>query len=184
MEIKPRSTGDGKQSRRDFLLVGGVLLLLVGALVAIYLVAMPHIEDMMARPEPEPAPKDELQVAAERGEAWAQFRLGFMYSVGVDRSKDMAAAAGWMRKAADQNHGDAQFELAAMYSNGDGVEKDLSKAYYWFYRAEIKGHKLAAAKLKLMEKELSAADRVVLQKRAKENSQIIEASQDVQNLGK
>ena len=168
MEIKPTSTGDRKQSRRDFLLVGGVLLLLVGALVAIYQVAMPRIEDLMARPEPEPASKDELEVAAERGEAWAQHRLAVQLSTGTDRKKNAPQAAEWFRKAAHQNHADAQYELGLLFETGEGVTANLPEAYYWVLLSDLNSNQLAKAKLLSLAARLTFGERANAERRAEQ----------------
>jgi len=60
-------------------------------------------------------PAGYLRMAAEQGDAKAQFDLGRLYSEGNGVRKDNAEAAKWIRKAAEQGHAMAQFHLAAMH---------------------------------------------------------------------
>lgn len=95
-----------------------------------------------------------LEPAAERGEPWAQLRLGVGYELGAGYEKNIPKAISWYKKAAVQTaEGEwadgllagavgkagyfnqnsdaliAQHQLAGIYFRGDGVEKDLVKAY-------------------------------------------------------
>jgi hypothetical protein len=95
-----------------------------------------------------------LEPAAERGEPWAQLRLGVGYELGAGYPKDISKAIYWYKKAAVQlaegnwangllvgaagkvgyfnQNGDAliaQHQLAGIYFRGDSVERDLVKAY-------------------------------------------------------
>lgn len=95
-----------------------------------------------------------LEPAAERGEPWAQLRLGVGYELGAGYKKDISKAIFWYKKAAVQmaegnwangllvgatgktgyfnQNSDAliaQHQLAGIYFRGNGVEKDLVKAY-------------------------------------------------------
>lgn len=95
-----------------------------------------------------------LEPSAERGEPWAQLRLGVGYELGAGYPKDIQKAIYWYKKAAVQTaegdwangmlvgaagkagyfnqNGDAliaQHQLAGIYFRGDGVGKDLVKAY-------------------------------------------------------
>ena len=66
----------------------------------------------------------EIRAAAEKGDADAQFELGF-YCVAVLCGKEKAAAEKWFRKAAEQGHVAAR---AMCFSEGYGVERDIAKA--------------------------------------------------------
>jgi uncharacterized protein len=48
---------------------------------------------------------------ADRGDADAQYRLGFMYAHGEGVTQDYVFAVIWYRKAAEQGYGDAQYVL-------------------------------------------------------------------------
>ena len=68
---------------------------------------------------------------AERGNAKAQVRLGWMYSVGRGVPQNYLQAANWYRRAAEQGEVAAQFALGLLYNKGHGVPKDLVLAHMW-----------------------------------------------------
>ena len=95
-----------------------------------------------------------LDPAAERGEPWAQLRLGVTYELGVGVEKDINKAIEWYTKAAAQEGEGAwaegqivgavgktgffnqksdaliaQHQMANIYLKGEGVPRDLSKAF-------------------------------------------------------
>lgn len=97
-----------------------------------------------------------LRPAAERGEPWAQLRMGFLYEKGFGVEKDTREAVDWYRKAARQTgtggwaegkmigalgrpgyfnqNSDAllaQYWIGHIYFRGDGVTRDLVEAYFW-----------------------------------------------------
>ncbi|MEW8660456.1 MAG: tetratricopeptide repeat protein [Candidatus Thiodiazotropha endolucinida] len=94
-----------------------------------------------------------LKPAAERGEPWAQLRMGVAYELGSGVTKDIPTAIAWYEKAASQeSEGNwangqlvgtagkagyfnqnsdaliAKFQLANIYLRGEGVPQDLKKA--------------------------------------------------------
>ena len=96
---------------------------------------------------------DILKPAAERGEPWAQLRMGVAYELGTGVTKDIPTAIAWYEKAAFQeSEGDwangqlvgavgkagyfnqnsdaliAKFQLANIYLRGEGVEPNPAKA--------------------------------------------------------
>jgi len=71
------------------------------------------------------------RIAADAGDADAQFRLGWMAYVGEGVRKDYAEAARWWRLAAEQGNAVAQYDLGLMYLNGEGVRQDYVSAYLW-----------------------------------------------------
>ena len=77
--------------------------------------------------------------AAERGEARAQYRWGFMAEWGYAVRRDVAEAAKWYRKAADQGVLDAQKRLGLMYAVGKGVGEDQTEAIRWQEKAAEQG---------------------------------------------
>lgn len=80
-----------------------------------------------------------LRAEAERGDAQAQFEIGFRYFSGDGLGQDFATAAEWWLKAAAQDHVAAQVNLAQMYENGVGVTRDSEEATRWFLRAAQEG---------------------------------------------
>ncbi len=92
------------------------------------------------KPEPLPAPapkpkKDPTLMAAEQGDANAQFKLGHLYSIGKGVPKSASEAIKWYRKAAGQGHARAQYNLGAAYVNGAGVRSNKKTAIDWFFKA-------------------------------------------------
>ena len=71
------------------------------------------------------------RLAAERGDAEAQYNLGSMYYWGRGVLQDDKKAAQWYRAAADQGHVLAQYNLGTMHAEKRGVEKTLQ----WYYSA-------------------------------------------------
>jgi TPR repeat protein len=71
------------------------------------------------------------RIAADAGDADAQFRLGWMSYVGEGVRKDYADAARWWRLSAEQGNAVAQYDLGLMYLNGEGVRQDYVSAYMW-----------------------------------------------------
>ena len=92
----------------------------------------------------------ELRPLAERGDAEAQYRLGWMYEFGKGVAADMAQALVWFRKAAAQGNALAQVELGVLYATGEGVVQDDAQAVAWFQKAATQGNATAQYNLGLM----------------------------------
>jgi TPR repeat protein len=91
-----------------------------------------------------PAEKIEnYRKAAEKGDAIAQYLLGYCYAKGEGVSKDLAEAVKWYRKAAEQGDADAQYALGYRYENGEGVAKDAAQAAKWYRKAANQGDAIA-----------------------------------------
>lgn len=89
--------------------------------------------------------------AAEKGYAWAQYKLGECYANNVGVQKNEAKAIEWYSKAVEQwreikfrksytkdlTHGipEAQFKLGNCYANGIGVNKDVDRAVNLYTKA-------------------------------------------------
>jgi len=84
-------------------------------------------------PEKKPVPLG--LAAAERGDANAQFKLGYMYGTGQGAPKNNAEAVKWYRRAAAQGHARAQYNLGAAYANGTGLKADSETAVKWLSKA-------------------------------------------------
>ena len=80
-----------------------------------------------------------LSPLADRGDARAQFDLGFMHAYGWGGARNPAEALAWYRKAADQGLPVAQHFLGLAYANGDGVRPDHAEAARWFGRSAAQG---------------------------------------------
>lgn len=81
----------------------------------------------------------QLSPLAERGDARAQFDIGFMHARGWGVPPNPAEAIAWYRKAADQGLPVAQHFLGIAYVNGEGVQHDDTQAARWFARAAAQG---------------------------------------------
>ena len=86
-------------------------------------------------PSPKPKTPEEQKLAAEKGDAEAQYMLGvryYMTGMGGMNVKDQAEAIKWLRMASNQGHSYAQFMLAHCYESGQCVPMDKIEAYaYW-----------------------------------------------------
>lgn len=75
---------------------------------------------------------EELVRIAERGDAQAQFDLGFMYATGISHFEvDDAEAVSWYRRAAEQGFAPAQSALGRAYAHGPVLEQDFTQAATW-----------------------------------------------------
>ena len=86
-----------------------------------------------------------MRVAADQGNAVAQYNLGAMYANGRGVTQDDKEAVKWYRLSADQGYALAQFNLGVAYANGQGVTQDYIRAHMWFNIAASSGHKNAAS---------------------------------------
>ena len=80
------------------------------------------------------------QMAAERGDATAQFRYAEMLRDGCGVKKNVLEAVAWTRKAADQGHAAAQCQMGLFYMNGLGVDRDEDRAVEWLKKAAVQNH--------------------------------------------
>ena len=90
-----------------------------------------------------------LLADAERGDANAQYFLGFMYANGKDVPKNDIEAVRLFRLAAEQGLADAQYALGFMYANGEGVPQNYTEAVKWFRLAAQQGYAEAQSNLSL-----------------------------------
>jgi uncharacterized protein len=91
-----------------------------------------------------------LRPLADRGNADAQARLGWMYHYGEGVPQDDATAATWYRKAADQGDADSQSTLGFLYEYGKGVPQDDATAASWYRKAADQGSARAQVDLGYM----------------------------------
>jgi V8-like Glu-specific endopeptidase len=91
-----------------------------------------------------------LSPLAEKGDARAQFDIGFMHAYGWGVQRNPAEAIAWYRKAAEQGLPVAQHFVGMAYVNGEGVRADDVEAARWFARAAAQGFAQAQFMLGLM----------------------------------
>ncbi len=68
-------------------------------------------------------------LAAEQGNANAQFNLGYMYCNGQGVDPNYVESFKWYKFAAEQGNANAQYNLGVMYGNGHGVEQSYVEAF-------------------------------------------------------
>ncbi len=84
---------------------------------------------------------EQLRVAAQGGDAAAQYALGRRYLTGqAPLAADSAQALLWLTRAAEQQHADAQFEVGMVYKLGKGVPRDVARTQLWLGKAAAQGH--------------------------------------------
>jgi len=110
----------------------------------------------------------EWRPLAERGDATAQYNLGFMYDNGQGVPQDYAEAVKWYRKAAEQGHARAQYNLGQMYEEGNGVAEDLVQADLWFGLAAENGLGRAAINRGIVRARMTPLETVRARKLARE----------------
>ena len=75
------------------------------------------------------------QLAADKGFAPAEYRLGSMYEKGNGVERDIAKAKGLYEQAANQGNASAMHNLAVLYASGALGQQDYATAASWFTKA-------------------------------------------------
>lgn len=92
-----------------------------------------------------------MRPMAEKGDAEAQYNLGWMYHNGYGLAVNDSLALEWWRRASGQGHIDASFSIATIYHHGaGGVSKDSDKAIDYFLTSARSGHEDAILILRSM----------------------------------
>lgn len=99
-----------------------------------------HCEDPKADSE---AALKEFRPLAIKGDARAQFELGYMYERGKGVPQDYQESLSWFRKSAAQGNASAQFHLGQRYDIGNGVQRDYIEAAIWYRKSADQGGTLA-----------------------------------------
>jgi TPR repeat protein len=73
----------------------------------------------------------EFKPLAEKGDAKAQYYVGFMYHHGYGMKRDEAEAAKWFLMGANQGEWQSQYYLGVIYEKGVGMKQDLPAAHMW-----------------------------------------------------
>ena len=77
-----------------------------------------------------------LTALAEKGDANAQFDLGWVYNYGgAGVKKDLKQSFLLLKKSAEQDHVEAQSILASCYYFGWGIKKNNEEAFKWYSKA-------------------------------------------------
>ena len=75
------------------------------------------------------------ELAANKGNAAAAYKLGEMYENGAGVGKDYDAALKWYRAAADAGNKYGQFKVGWFYQQGLGTQRDMQEARLWYRRS-------------------------------------------------
>ncbi|TCL75545.1 peptidoglycan-binding protein [Rhizobium sp. BK251] len=75
------------------------------------------------------------QLAADKGFAPAQYRMGSIYEKGNGAERDTAKAKHYYELAANQGNASAMHNLAVLYASGTGGAADFATAANWFTKA-------------------------------------------------
>ena len=68
-----------------------------------------------------------FRLAADQGNATAQYNLGLMYDKGQGVPQNYAEAVKWYRLAADQGNAVAQFNLGVMYDKARACRRTMPR---------------------------------------------------------
>ena len=98
-----------------------------------------------------------LHNLAEKNNADAQIKLGYMYNRGQGVKQDLTEGAYWMRKAAEQSNKEAQYNLCKSYYYGWGVPEDYIQAHKWCTLAVQEGYTGARDFLYMISQRMTAA---------------------------
>lgn len=79
----------------------------------------------------------EFRPLAERGNAQAQYNLGYRYHIGQGVTHDNKEAWKWFRKSAEQGYAKAQAMLGVMYQY---LAEDAKEAVKWYRKSAEQGH--------------------------------------------
>ena len=80
-----------------------------------------------------------LKLAADAGDARAQWNIGMMLLEGEGVTPNAALAYGYVRTSAETGQPDGMISLAVMLALGQGVEPDPAQARQWYRRAAETG---------------------------------------------
>lgn len=81
-----------------------------------------------------------LRLAAQRGDASAQFEVAARFAEGKGVKQDFEQAFVWYQRAASQGLAQAQYRLATLFERGLGTKADLGRARAWYLRAAEQGN--------------------------------------------
>ena len=116
------------------------------------------------------------RLAAEQGDAAAQFNLGIKYDQGEGVPEDDSEAVKWYRLAAEQGDATAQFNLGIKYAQGEGVLEDYVQAHAWLNLAAAQGHENAFKRKDTLRKRMTREQVAAAQTLAAELFKHIETS--------
>ena len=95
-----------------------------------------------------------FRMAADKGHADAQTRIGLMYGEGLGVAEDEEEAVKWYRLSADQGNARGQYCLGWAYANGAGVTQDYMEGVVWYRLSADQGYEEAQDALTELLKQL------------------------------
>jgi hypothetical protein len=107
-------------------------------------------------------------LAAEQGDALAQYNLGVMYAKGQGVVQDYKEAAKWYRLAAEQGSAEAQSNLGFLYEEGQGVPQDYVEAHMWFNLGGASGDARGIKNRDIIARKMTPEQIAEAQRRARE----------------
>jgi len=97
-----------------------------------------------------------LRPLAEKGNAFAQYRIALMHKMGFGVNKDQREAKKWSRLAARQGNSDAQVLLGSLYYTKEGNESpDVMLAYMWYEVSASLGNADASREIALISRDMT-----------------------------
>jgi len=99
-----------------------------------------------------------FKMAAEQGNADAQFEVGQMMAQGLGTIQLFEEAMRWYQLSARQGHAKAQFNIAFLYAYGQGVVQDILKAYEWYRISHLCAYPLAKKPMEYTAKKLTLGE--------------------------
>ena len=87
------------------------------------------------------------EIAAQQGDAQAQYSLGLCYHYGEGTLKDPFSAFKWFSQAAEGGHAQAQYSIGVYYQQGIGTAQNSENAFKWFEKAAIQNQPKAQHEL-------------------------------------
>ena len=97
--------------------------------------------------------------AAEGGDAFGQYAMGYLHQHGLARPVDMGVAADWYARSTAQGEPNAQSALGLMYLEGRGVPEHAATAYTHLFEAARQGEPVSQLRLGLMFRDGWGVDR-------------------------
>ena len=116
---------------------------LITALLIFASVAWTYPIDEAKKSDGQVAKLEGYRLAASKGDAMAQWQVGFAYSEGLGVAHDYVEALKWYRLSAAQGYANAQFDLGWFYEIGRGIPQDYAEAAKWYRLAAAQRHVFA-----------------------------------------
>jgi hypothetical protein len=95
----------------------------------------------------QPSHRDTLELAAGRGDPYAQEALAYALDTGAWGKRDTKEAVQWYRRAAAQGQVVAMYNLGQIFAEGAQSGRGMRKAIHWWRKAAELGHARALANL-------------------------------------